>query len=212
MPQVETVMRRGEKSIPLSWFSISRARVVSRRLSRGSPMPMKTRLRIMGWSMRLSPSRIRATRTWLRISPAVMLRIKPIVPVLQNVQPIAQPICEDTHWAIRTEPSCPVLGRMTVSTNAPSRSRSNSFSVPSHEVCTVTISGSTISATSASLARSCLETSVMASNEVACFCQIHCQTCAARNLGWPRSSTMKRSSSGNVRFRMSIMRVALLCG
>lgn len=106
MPQVETVMRRGEKSIPLSWFSISRARVVSRRLSRGSPMPMKTRLRIMGWSMRLSPSRIRATRTWLRISPAVMLRIKPIVPVLQNVQPIAQPICEDTHWAIRTEPSC----------------------------------------------------------------------------------------------------------
>ena len=205
-------MRRGEKSIPLSWFSISRARVVSRRLSRGSPMPMKTRLRIIGWSMRLSPSRIRATRTWLRISPAVMLRIKPIVPVLQNVQPIAQPICEDTHWAIRTEPSCPVLGRMTVSTNAPSRSRSNSFSVPSDEVCTVTISGSTISATSASLARSCLETSVMASNEVACFCQIHCQTCAARNLDWPRSSTMKRSSSGNVRFRMSIMRVALLCG
>ena len=34
-----------------------------------------------------------------------MLRIKPIAPVLQNVQPIAQPlICEDTHWAIRTEP------------------------------------------------------------------------------------------------------------
>ena len=56
---------------------------------------------------------------------------------------------------------------MTVSTNAPSRSRSNSFSVPSDEVCTVTISGSTISATSASLARSCLETSVIASNEVA---------------------------------------------
>ena len=77
MPQVETVMRRGEKSIPLSWFSISRARVVSRRLSRGSPMPMKTRLRIMGWSMRLSPSRIRATRTWLRISPAVMPRRPP---------------------------------------------------------------------------------------------------------------------------------------
>ena len=163
--------------------------------------------------MRLSPSLMRATRTWLRISPAVMLRMNPIVPVLQNVQPIAQPICEETHWAIRTEPSCPVLGRMTVSTSAPSRSRSSSFSVPSDE----SVPSRSQEARSPRLPRAWREAAWKRRSwrrtRWRAFAISTATTCRMRpDLAGPSIFHDERSSSGNVRFRMSIMRAALLCG
>ena len=55
----------------------------------GSPMPMNTR-----WS---TGSMRRKCSTWSRISEAVRLRPKLIVPVAQNVHVSGQPDCEETQ-------------------------------------------------------------------------------------------------------------------
>src|SRR6266700_568984 len=39
--------------------------------------------------------------TWATISPVLKCRSKPICPVAQNVQPKAQPACEETHTVAR---------------------------------------------------------------------------------------------------------------
>ena len=191
-------MRRGEKFRPLSLLRLSRARMTFLRLSRGSPMPMKTRLRSTGQSGLVSPRCSRATRIWPRISPMVMLRSKPMVPVLQKVQAMAQPTCEDRHWVQRRTPSRESLGMSTVSTSAPSWRRSRNLVVSSLLCSTVTISGQRISAHWARRSRQALETLVMASKSRAIFCQIHCQTWTARNLGSPSSFCIQSVSSGRV--------------
>jgi hypothetical protein len=85
-PTVETPMF--ECAIPISGKRSQAASTLSRFMS-GSPMPMKT-----AW---FSGSLRRKWSAWSRISDAVRLRPKRIVPVAQNVQVSGQPDWLDTH-------------------------------------------------------------------------------------------------------------------
>ena len=71
----------------------------------------------VGDALRRGRSRTaRATwTTWATISPAVRWRVKPIWPVAQKTQPMAQPTCELTQAVTR-----PVKRILTVSTRRPS--------------------------------------------------------------------------------------------
>ena len=67
-------------------------------------MPMKTRL-VSGRGAGPPPSstmRRLARSTWSTISPAVRWRTSPMVPVMQKVQPMAQPTCEETQSVLRS--------------------------------------------------------------------------------------------------------------
>ena len=74
-----------------------------RSFASGSPIPMNTtfpsRCGVVGG--RRAASR-RAHTTCAAISPAVRLFCRPICPVAQNVQPIAQPDCEETQTVTRS--------------------------------------------------------------------------------------------------------------
>ena len=85
-PTVEMPMF--ECAIPTSGKRSHAARTLSRFMS-GSPMPMKT-----AW---LTGSFLRKWSAWSRISDAVRLRPKRIVPVAQNVQVSGQPDWLDTQ-------------------------------------------------------------------------------------------------------------------
>jgi hypothetical protein len=85
-PTVDTPMF--ECAIPTSGNRSQAPRTLSRFIS-GSPMPMKT-----AW---LTGSFLRKWSPWSRISEAVRLRPKRIVPVAQNVQVRGQPDWLDTH-------------------------------------------------------------------------------------------------------------------
>ena len=50
-----------------------------------------------------SPSAVATTRTWPTISPALRLRVKPIVPVRQNAQAIAHPTCVEMQMVMPGE-------------------------------------------------------------------------------------------------------------
>jgi len=180
-------MRRGEKFSPLALFRPSRERMSSRMLSNGSPMPMNTILRSMGHSGLSSPRCARATSICPRISAMVMLRSKPICPVEQKVQAMAQPTCEDTHCVQRRTPSRESEGISTVSTRAPSSSRSRNFVVSSWLFSTVTTSGQTMTALAVSFSRQSFEILVMDSKSRTMRCHSHCQICMARNLRSPSS-------------------------
>ena len=77
-----------------------------------------------------------STRTWPTISPAVRLRTRPILPVRQNAQAIAQPTCVEMQKVIDG-----VSGMKTDSICRPSARRSRNFSVPSIERSRATSSG-----------------------------------------------------------------------
>ena len=85
-PTVDTPML--ECAIPMSGNRSQAASTLPRFMS-GSPMPMKT-----AW---LTGSLLRKWSAWSRISDAVRLRPKRIVPVAQNVQVSGQPDWLDTH-------------------------------------------------------------------------------------------------------------------
>src|SRR5688572_31482036 len=59
-------------------------------------MPISTMLK--GWSSR--PVAAASTRTWPAISPAVRFRTRPILPVRQKPQLIAQPTCVEMQNVI----------------------------------------------------------------------------------------------------------------
>ena len=80
------------------------ARATSARLSKGSPIPMKTRLvtaRRPALASRLPRQTARARRTWSTISPASSCRSSPWRPVSQNEQARAQPTWLDTQTVVR---------------------------------------------------------------------------------------------------------------
>ena len=77
-----------EWAIPMSGKRSQAARTLSRFMS-GSPMPMNT-----AW---FTASLRRKCSAWSRISEAVRLRPKRIVPVAQNVHVSGQPDWLDTH-------------------------------------------------------------------------------------------------------------------
>ncbi len=55
IPQVDTVMRLGEKFKPWSSLRLCKQFSMVSKFKSGSPMPMNTRLRKTGWSGRVSP-------------------------------------------------------------------------------------------------------------------------------------------------------------
>ena len=162
-------------------------------------MPIYTRFRMMGLSGRVSPSHARAACTCPRISPMLMLRVKPSLPVLQKVQAMAQPTWVDRHWVMRVVPALSVLGISTVSTCSPSARRSRNLTVPSSLFRTREISGQTMRQRSASRTRTSFAISVMSSNARAFLRQIHCHIWSVRNLGRPSSPVTKASSSPKAR-------------
>ena len=85
-PTVETPMF--ECAMPMSGKRSHAAKTLSTFMS-GSPIPMKT-----AW---FTFSLRRKWRAWSRISDAVRLRPKRMVPVAQNVQVSGQPDWLDTH-------------------------------------------------------------------------------------------------------------------
>ena len=107
-----------ECAIPMSGKRSLAARTLSRFMS-GSPMPMNT-----AW---LTASLRRKWSAWSRISEAVRLRPKRIVPVAQKVHVRGHPDWLDTHSDRR-----PSRYRIrTASTGRPSWVWKSAFSVPS---------------------------------------------------------------------------------
>ena len=90
-PEVDTVMRRGDRPAPQGCSMMESARVTCSRLCSGSPMPMKTIL--VGFCPTLSMAQYSCST----ISPAVRLRPKPSVAVAQKAQPQAQPTWQEMH-------------------------------------------------------------------------------------------------------------------
>ncbi len=100
-----------------------------------------------------------ARTTCSTISPVSRCRSRPAWPVAQNVQPIAQPACDDTHTVAR----CAV--RMsTVSTSVPSRrARQSHFDVRPSAAVAATATSRASGSASASRSRSARGSAVMAS-------------------------------------------------
>ena len=194
-------MRRGEKFRPRSSLRLSRASLTAGQLSRGSPMPMKTRLRSTGQSGRVSPRCSRATRICPRISPMLRLRAKPILPVAQKVQAMAQPTCEERHWLQRRLPSRASEGMSTLSTSAPSSMRRRNLTVPSRLSCVRATSGHWMRARRARRSRQAREMSLMPSKSRAILRHSHCQSWTARNFGSWSSSRIQSMSAGSVKSR-----------
>ena len=123
VPTVERVTCRGAKPRACGSQSIPIASFAAAKLSRGSPMPMKTTF-VTGGSeaRRASPT---ARTTCPVISPTVKPRSRPMVAVTQKMQPRAQPACEETHTVVRSEP-----GIRTVSIFRSSERPNLSFRVP----------------------------------------------------------------------------------
>ena len=102
-------------SSPSSWIVSSTASM----LWAGSPMPMNTTF--------FTGRRARASTTWARISALVSWRSRPSRPVMQKVQPTAQPTWLDTHR--------PSRGSSTLSTVWPSASSTSRRAEPSSPGC-----------------------------------------------------------------------------
>ena len=90
---------------------------------------------IEGLSCKLR-ARARGRATWPAISPAVRCRTRPILPVRQNAQPIAQPTCVEMQKVCAG-----VSGMNTDSMCWPSASRRTNFWVPSSETSRRAMSG-----------------------------------------------------------------------
>ena len=124
-PEVETVTRRGESPGNTSVRERTAASTASR-LSRGSPIPMKTTFVA---SSPAASAASRATRNWCTISPAVRFRRKPMVAVAQKAQARVHPDCDDTHTVPRVRE-----GIRTVSALWPSPNSIAHLVVPSSAV------------------------------------------------------------------------------
>ena len=129
------------------------------KLASGSPMPMNTIL-VSGVraSLRIQS---RTAHTWLTISAVVRLRRKPMAPVRQKVQPMAQPTWEETHRVLRSS-----SGMSTDSITAPSSRRKANLTAPSPERSTRASAKRLMRAEVASTLRNSLARSVICSNSV----------------------------------------------
>ena len=128
MPTVETRIFLQERCGSRAVVSISRPRSSVRKLSSGSPMPMKTALSgqrpVAAWSS------LPAVRIWAMSSSGVRLRTKPERPVRQKVHPTGQPTC------VERQSVCALgMDMMTVSTDWPSSRPRRSLRVPSLLTC-----------------------------------------------------------------------------
>src|SRR6185437_5326381 len=188
-PAVESVTRLDASPKPRS----SRIRLIAlttlSKFSSGSPMPIITTLVMRRcWWVTL-PSCFAACHTCPMISEAARLRLKPCVPVEQNVQLRPQPICEDTHSVPRVG-----SGMYTVSIALPPSMPSNHLWVPSLEALSSKALGGPTYADPVSLARSDLPRSVIASKLSSRRWWIHFITWSARYGFSPSCAKNSRSS------------------
>jgi len=122
-PTVEIETRLAATPAPLRSQRISTASSTASRLSMGSPMPMKTRLRI---SKPRAPApsnglstRCRAANHCATISRAARCRMSPICAVSQKVQPMAQPTWLLTQSVREKPPPACGMGITTDSVSSP---------------------------------------------------------------------------------------------
>ena len=117
---VERVTRLGLQPNPQSEVSTSIALITLPKLSRGSPIPIKTAF--------VSSAASSMAMNWERMSATVRLPWNPCRPVMQNLQPIRQPACEETQRVFLSS-----SGIITASTALPSPTGKRYFFVPSEE-------------------------------------------------------------------------------
>jgi len=123
-------------------------------------MPMKTTLLSRSPRARSSEEKRAACS---KISASLRSRRKPICPVAQKVQPIAQPTCDEMH-AVRRRSS---YGISTDSMSDPSWQRQRRFCVPSLDCCSNSTPSSPSVACSRNLARSAFGSVCIASMSAA---------------------------------------------
>src|SRR5262245_42011155 len=165
-----------------------------RKFASGSPMPMSTTFVTARSSGRPDvPSSRFASQTCPTISAVVRLRLNPCCAVEQKEQSSAHPTCEEMHSVPRSG-----SGMNTISNACFSSARSSHLRVPSADCCDVTISGTRISARSASCARKAFARSVIASKPLSPRLYTQLQSWRARKGSLPSSRT-NTSSSGRVR-------------
>ena len=119
---LDTVMRFGLHASPHLAVSTSITCNTASALSIGSPIPINTTLVSVSVSGMLI--------IWLMISAGVRLPWNPCRPVMQKVQPMRQPFCDEMHRVARS-PS----GIYTLSTAFPSLVAKRYFTVPSMLRC-----------------------------------------------------------------------------
>mmetsp|Transcript_23489 Transcript_23489/g.75931 ORF Transcript_23489/g.75931 Transcript_23489/m.75931 type:complete len:210 (-) Transcript_23489:267-896(-) len=128
-PTVETVIRLAPRSKSDWWVMPRRLLRTASRLSRGSPIPMKTTLRTSAPPS--SRTDCRACQTCSRISAADSCANAPIVPVAQKEHWRPHPTWEETQTVQRCRPvdrcSCMMS---TVSTRRPEASSTTSLRPP----------------------------------------------------------------------------------
>ena len=117
------VILLGLHAKPHSAVSISIVFSTLARLSKGSPIPIKTAL--------VSSSASSIPINWEIISFTCRLPLKPCLPVIQNLHPILHPACDETHIVARGS-----SGIITASTAVLVWQGKRYFFVPSVDACT----------------------------------------------------------------------------
>ncbi|WRP18401.1 hypothetical protein U7230_05170 [Carboxydochorda subterranea] len=125
------------------------------------------------------PATDRAQATWAAISPGCKLRRRPMRPVAQNGQPMAQPACEERHNVSRL-PAGMSTASIWAGAAALPRSSSSPLTVPSGSCWRARVSITCCQATSARASRSPAGRSVMARGSVTPWRKTHRATWSAR--------------------------------
>ena len=158
-PAVEIAMLRAPSPKPSASLARWQKPSTSSTFCSGSPMPISTTLPMRCPSPRASRA---AHSSCSKISPRVRSRPRPMAPVAQNVQPSAQPDCDDTQTVRRSRP-CRIS---TVSSGKPSRVRKLALIVPSAASCVVSSSSSANGTVASRCSRSARDSVVTSSHEV----------------------------------------------
>lgn len=167
-------------------------------LSRGSPIPINTRL--------VSLSRSGIDSIWLIISVAVRWWRKPMRPVAQNLQPILQPACDDTHSVMRS-PS----GISADSIYSPSEVRNKYFFVPSCDTDSFSGALKPNSQCSLSISRATFDRSVIESMSETKREYSHLAICLCAKRGKPSSSqrafSWAKDAPYSLNFEIAILQI-----
>src|SRR3990172_11748616 len=142
----------------------------------GSPLPIMTTLLTRRSPLGVAPRARFAIHSWPMISAVLRLRLKPCLPVEQNLQSSAQPACEEMHRV-------PLLasGMNTLSTALPLPASISHFRVPSAAVASEMTRGGSIVALAASLSRRVLARSLIFEKSASPYWCIQRSSCLARN-------------------------------
>ncbi len=136
------------------------------------------------------------------ISAVLRLRLKPCLPVEQNLQSRAQPACDDTHNVPRL-----VSGMNTVSTALRLPTSISHLRVPSAAVTSETTGGASITALAPSFSRSGLARSLIFEKSASPNWCIQRSSCLARNGFSPMSAKKLTSCAASRSRRLGFMAI-----